>query len=65
MKTQNIYDRATNTYSSTIKFVPECVMTQEMYDETMNKCFLYLILFIIDIKLKKRAAELFLKTLFY
>ena len=32
-------DKAVDTYPSTIKFVPECVMTQEMCDITVNICF--------------------------
>ena len=32
-------DKAVNTYPSTTKFVPECVMTQEMCDEAVNRCF--------------------------
>ena len=58
-------DKAFNTYPSTIKFVPECFMTQEMCDKAVNSCFfLYLILFQINIKLKKCVTEMFLKTLF-
>ena len=37
---------------SILKFVPECLMTQEMDDKAVNRCFLYLILFLIDTKLK-------------
>ena len=36
-------NKAINTYPSTIKFVPECLMTQEMCDKAVNRCFLYLI----------------------
>ena len=32
-------DKAVNTYTSTIKFIPECVMTQEMCDKAVNRCF--------------------------
>ena len=39
-------------------------MTQEICDKAVNRCFLYLILFLIDIKLKKCVTELFLKILF-
>ena len=46
-------DRAVNTYPSTIKFVPECFMAHEMCDKAVHRCFLYLILFLIGIKLKK------------
>ena len=57
-------DKTVDTYPSTIKFVPECLMTQEMCDKAVNRCFLYLILFLINIKLKKCVSELFLKTPF-
>ena len=40
-------------------------MAQEMCDEAVNRCFLYLIIFLVDIKLKKCVIELFLKILFY
>ena len=56
-------DKAANT--STIKFVPECHMTEEICDEAVNTCFfLYLIIFLIDIELNKCVIELFLKILF-
>ena len=48
-----VCDKAVDTYPSTIKFVPECFMTQEMWDKAVGRCFLYLILFLISIKLKK------------
>ena len=51
--TQAICDKTVNTHSSTIQFVPECYKTQEMSDKAVNKCFLYLMLFLINIKLKK------------
>ena len=57
-------DKAVDTHPSTIQFVPEWYRTQEMCDKTVNRCFLYLILFLISIKLKKCVTELFLKILF-
>ena len=36
-------DKAVNTDSSTIKFVPECSKTQEMCNKAFNKCLLALI----------------------
>ena len=33
-------DKAVGTYPTTIKFVPECFMTQEMCDKSANICFL-------------------------
>ena len=37
--TQNMYDKAADTYPSTIEFVPECFMTQAMRDKAVNRCF--------------------------
>ena len=58
-----MYDKAVDTYPPKTKFVPECFMTQEMCDKAVNRCFLYLILFLIEKKLKKCVTELFLKIL--
>ena len=63
-KTQKICDKVVNSYSSTTKFIPECVSTQELCDKAVNRYFLYLILFLISIKLKKCVTELFLKIVF-
>ena len=63
-KTQNMCDKAVETHPSTIKYVHECYKTQEMYYKTVHKCFLYLILFLIYIKLKKYVTQLFLYILF-
>ena len=63
-KTQKMSDKTVNTYPSTIKFVPECFMTQKCVNKVVNRCFLYLILFLINIKLKKCVTELFLRILF-
>ena len=54
-------NRAVNTYPSTVNFVPQCFMTQEMCDKEVNRYFLYLILLLINIHLKKCVTELFLK----
>ena len=43
------YNKAINTYHSTMQFVPECYRIQEMCDKAVSTCFLYLILFPIDI----------------
>ena len=32
-------DKAVNAYPSTVKFVSECVMTQEMCDNAVNRCY--------------------------
>ena len=34
-----MYDKTTNTYHSTIRFVPDCYETQGMCDEAVNKLF--------------------------
>ena len=46
-------DKAVNTHPSTMQFVPECYKTQEMCYKAVYGCFLYLILFLINAKLKK------------
>ena len=47
-KTRKIRDKA-----PTIKYVPKCDKTQEMCNKAGHRCVLYLILFLINIKLKK------------
>ena len=56
-------DEAVNTYPSTIQFVPECCKTKDMCDQAVERCFLYFILFLIGVKLKKSVRVLFLKIL--
>ena len=46
-------DKAVSTYPLTITFIPECCTTQEMCDKAVNNFFLYLILFLTNIKIKK------------
>ena len=50
-KTQ-MCDKAINTYHSTIQFVTECYKTHEMCDKAVNRCFLYLFIFLINMKLQ-------------
>ena len=50
-------DKAVSTYSSTMKFVPECIMTKEMCSKAVSRCF-FLFDYIPDV------MELFLKILF-
>ena len=57
-------DKAVDTDPCALKCLPECFMTQEMCDKAVNRCFLYLFLILIDIKLKKCLTEVFLKILF-
>ena len=37
---------------SILKFVPECLMTREVCHKPINRCFLYLMLFLINTKLE-------------
>ena len=46
-------DKALTTRLSTIKFVPGCFKTKEICQRPVYRCFLYLILFLINLKLKK------------
>ena len=62
-KAQTTCEKAADIYLSTIKFVPKPFMTQEICNKVVNTYFLYLILLLIGIKLKKCVAELFMKTL--
>ena len=57
-------DKAVDNYPHTLEFLPECYETQEICNKASNKWFLYLIVILIVIKLKKFVAELFLKMLF-
>ena len=57
-------EKAVDTYPSTINFVPECYNTQQICDKAVHRCFLYLILFLINVKPKKCVTESFLKILF-
>ena len=46
-------DKAVDTFPFTIKLVPECHKAQEMCNKAVSRCFLYLMLFLIDKKLHK------------
>ena len=59
-KNQEMCNEALDNYPHALEFVPECFMTQEI----RNKVFLYLILFLIDVKIKKCVPVLFLKIHF-
>ena len=52
-KTQKICDKAVDTHLSTIKYISECYKSQEICNKAVHRNFLYLILFLINIKLKK------------
>ena len=51
-KSQKMCDQTVSTYLSTMTF-PECLMTQDIGNKAVIRCFLNLILFLINIKLKK------------
>ena len=55
-KTKKMCDIAADSYLSKIQFVPKCYKTQEMCYQPVNRCLLYLILFLINIKLKKSVT---------
>ena len=42
--------KAVSTYPSTIKFVPECIMTKEMCNKEVSRCF-FLFDYIPDINI--------------
>ena len=52
-KTQKMCYNAVSIYPSAIRFVPEYYKTQEMCDKAVNTCFLYFILFLINIKVSR------------
>ena len=63
-KTVDNYPHALEFVPSTIKFVLVCFITQQMCDKAVNRCCLYLILFLIEIKLNRCVTELFLEIFF-
>ena len=63
-RNQEMCNKIVDNYPHPLGFVPECLMTQDICDKAVNRCFLYLILFLSYIKRKKCVAELFLKILF-
>ena len=63
--TLKLCNKAVDNYRYALESVPECYKTQEMCDKELTDVFLYLILFLINIKLKKSVTELFLKILFF
>ena len=55
--------KAVDTYPPAIQFVPDLYKTQEMCFKALILVFLYLIIFLIDIKLKKCVIKYFPKIL--
>ena len=60
-KTQKLCDKAVDTYPSAIQFVPECYKTQKCVIKLL--VLVLVLLFLIDIRLKKCVVKLFLKNL--
>ena len=61
---QEMFNNAVDNGPHALEFLPEQFMTQKMYNKADNRCFLYLILFLINMKLKKCVTELLLKIFF-
>ena len=61
-KTQKMGDKAVDTYPSIIEYVADQFITQKMCDKAANSCILYLIIFLINIKLTKCVIKFFLMT---
>ena len=53
IRLKKMCDKAVDTHPHKIKYVTELYKTQEMCYIAVHTCFLYLILFLINIKLKK------------
>ena len=51
-KTKKTCDKTVYAYPSLTQFPPEFYETQKMCDKVAHRCFLYLILFLINKKLK-------------
>ena len=46
-------DKAVDIHPPTIQFVPECYKTQKICYKAVHRCVSYLILFVINIKLRR------------
>ena len=57
-KTQEICNTDVNAFLSAIQFVSECYKTQYVCVKVVDTCPFYLILFLIDISLKKCVIKL-------
>ena len=62
-KTRNMSDKAVDTYPSAMQFASDGYKTQEMCNKPF--AFLYLILFPVNIKLKKCAIKLLIFAVLY
>ena len=60
-RNQQMCDKAFDNYHHALKFVPDCYKTQKMSNKAVNRCFLYFILLLIDIRLMKCVSGLLLK----
>ena len=63
-KYQKMYNRAVGTQPSTKQFVLECNEPKEICYKAVNIYSLYLILFLINMKLKKYVTQLFFISFF-
>ena len=63
-KNQEMCNKTVDNSPHALEFFPECYKTQEMCDKVLNRCFLYLILLLINIKLNKCVTVLFLRMFF-
>ena len=57
-------DKVVDTHPSTTEFVPECCKALETCYKAVNRYFLYLILFLININLKKCVHSCFFMCFF-
>ena len=62
-KTRNMSDKAVDTYPSAMQFASDGYKTQEMCNKPF--AFLYLILFPVNVKLKKCAIKLLILAVLY
>ena len=63
-KIQKMCEKAVDTYPTTIKYVPEYYKTRKMCNKAGHEWFLHLLLFLINIKLKKYHTLLLLYIYF-
>ena len=57
-------EKAVDSYPSTIKFVPECIMTQEMCDKAANRYYFVFNSIPDRYKTQEICDKVFLKILF-
>ena len=62
-KTREMYDKVILENGGTLMFVTSCYKNQKLCDKAVDTCLFYLILFLINIRLKKCVIKLFPKNL--